>query len=102
MAQDDGTGIAVVQVAEQQPQRAFLGIGAGVTRLSVAVQASLIAYADGMGIMVMNMGALSSVFRHVRYNSGSRCRSIRCDGCGHCGTAQNCSDGLLALRSSVE
>ena len=57
--QYDGFGVAVVQLAEQRPQRAFLGLGTGIGGCAVAVQSAFVAYSYAVGIVVLNVGSFS-------------------------------------------
>ena len=56
MAVDRGTREALPQFTDQRQQRCLLGSGAGVLGLAVAVKASDIADAYGMGIVALAVG----------------------------------------------
>lgn len=56
MTQNSGTRIAENQTLQECLQRVLLCRGSGIGRLSVLVQSALIAYSDGMGVVVAGMG----------------------------------------------
>ena len=57
MTDDEGLGIAAVQVGEQTAEGCLLCVGAGVGRLSADVEPSLVADADGVLVVVPAVGA---------------------------------------------
>lgn len=57
MTQNPGTRIAENQTLEESLQRVLLRWGSGIGRVPVLVQSALIAYSDGMSIVVAGMGA---------------------------------------------
>ncbi len=57
VADDLGIGIVLLQRAEQREEGLLLGRGAGVGSAATFVEASLVADADGVGIVVAGVGA---------------------------------------------
>ena len=57
MTDDLGIGIVLLQGAEQREEGLLLGWGAGVGGAATFVEASLVADADGVGIIVAGVGA---------------------------------------------
>ena len=56
MTKDAGIGVANLQGAEQRYEGVLLGWGAGVGGLAIGIEASLIADADGMGVITTGVG----------------------------------------------
>lgn len=56
MTKDAGIGVVDLQGAKQRHEGALLGRGTGVGGLAIGIEASLIADADGMGIVATGMG----------------------------------------------
>jgi hypothetical protein len=56
MAKDAGIGVVDLQSTKQGDEGSFLGRGSGVVGLAIGIEASLIADADGMGIVATGMG----------------------------------------------
>ena len=57
VADNLGIGIVLLQGAEQREEGLLLGRGAGVGGTATFVEASLVADADGVGIVVAGVGA---------------------------------------------
>ena len=57
VADDLGIGIVLLQGAEQREEGLLLGRGAGVGGAATFVEASLVADADGVGVVVAGVGA---------------------------------------------
>ena len=57
VADDLGIGIVLLQRAEQREEGLLLGRGAGVGGTATFVEASLVADADGVGVVVAGMGS---------------------------------------------
>ena len=53
---DLGIRVIHLQRLEQVPERRLLGLGAGVSRFPLLIQPTLIAYADGVLVVVAGMG----------------------------------------------
>ena len=53
---DQGLGITSVQVFEQRAERCLLCLGTRVGGLTANVQPTLVAYADGVGVVVLAVG----------------------------------------------
>ena len=56
MAQDAGIGVVNLQGAKQRHEGALLGWGTDVGGLAIGIEASLIADADGMGVITTGVG----------------------------------------------
>ena len=56
MTKDAGIGVVNLQGAKQRHEGALLGRGTGVGGLAIGIKASLVADADGMGIVATGMG----------------------------------------------
>ena len=57
MTDDEGLGVAAVQVGEQTTESFLLCLGARVGGLSADVEATLVADADGVAVVVPAVGA---------------------------------------------
>ena len=56
MAHDLGVGVAAFQQVQQGEQCLFLGLGTGVGGMAFAVEASLVAHAEGVLVVAAGMG----------------------------------------------
>ena len=56
MAKDAGIGIVDLQGSKQRDEGMLLGRGSGVERLAIGIEATLIADADGMGVITTGVG----------------------------------------------
>ena len=56
MTKDLGIGIVDLQGSKQRDEGMLLGRGAGVVGLAIGIEATLIADADGMGVITTGMG----------------------------------------------
>ena len=64
MAEDLGIGVVVAQGAQQVDERGLLGSRAGVGGLAVFIEASLVADADGVGVVAAGVGACHLLGSH--------------------------------------
>ena len=57
VADDLGIGIILLQRTEQREEGLFLSRGTGIGSLAMGIETSLVADADGVGVVVAGMGA---------------------------------------------